>query len=213
MSDIRPVGPAHPETEQDAPADAQVTAVGVPEAPPLQERPEQPDAVPVKPKGRRDKPASLWSDAWYDLRRRPLFLGASVLIAVLLVMAIFPQLFTSIDPYDAKTCVLANARQDISAAHWFGTDNQGCDVYARTIYGARNSIVVGVSTTVVTALVGGLLGLIAGFRSGATDTLLSRTTEIFFAIPRSWARCSSWPCSAPATCGRSCWRWPYWPGR
>jgi ABC-type dipeptide/oligopeptide/nickel transport system permease subunit len=169
MSDIRPVGPTHPETEQDA-VD-QVNAVGVPETPS--------NGKPAK----QAKPASLWSDAWYDLRRRPLFIASAVLIFILLVMAIFPQLFSSVDPFDATTCQLAQARQGPSAAHWFGKDSQGCDVYARTIYGARNSIVVGLSTTIITALVGGLLGLIAGFRSGMTDTVMSRITEIFFAIP------------------------------
>lgn len=79
--------------------------------------------------------------------------------------------------------MLANARSAPSAAHWFGTDNQGCDVYARTIYGARISIIVGICTTLATTLFGGLLGLIAGFAGGITDSLLSRCTEIFFAIP------------------------------
>ncbi|ACZ91564.1 ABC transporter permease [Streptosporangium roseum] len=129
------------------------------------------------------KAASLWSDAWHDLRRRPLFIGSAVLIGIFLIMSAFPWLFTSVDPFDAASCRLADARQGMSGAHWFGTDNLGCDVYARTIYGARNSIVVGVTTTIVTALVGGLLGLVAGFRGGTVDTLFSRITEIFFAIP------------------------------
>ncbi|GHE34862.1 peptide ABC transporter permease [Streptosporangium violaceochromogenes] len=98
-------------------------------------------------------------------------------------MSVFPQLFTSVDPYDATTCVLAEARQGMSEFHWFGTDNLGCDVYARTVHGARNSVVVGGATAVLTALAGGSLGLVAGFRGGATDTLLSRLTEVFFAIP------------------------------
>ncbi|GLW12912.1 peptide ABC transporter permease [Microtetraspora sp. NBRC 13810] len=174
MSDIRPVGPTRAETEQDAAE--QVMTVGVPETP-LTVEPER------KP-GKQARPASLWNDAWYDLRRRPLFVLSAVLIAILLVMAVFPGLFSRVNPMDATTCVLSNARQAPSSVHWFGTDNLGCDVYARTIYGARNSIVVGVSTTIVTALFGGLLGLIAGFKSGATDTVLSRTTEIFFAIPQ-----------------------------
>ncbi|MCG5219869.1 ABC transporter permease [Streptosporangium sp. KLBMP 9127] len=146
-------------------------AVGTPEPPP--------DVKPAK----QGKPASLWSDAWYDLRRRPLFIFSSVLILILLVIAVFPQWFSSVDPFNAATCQLAQARNPPGSAHWFGTDNLGCDVYSRTIYGARNSIVVGMSTTIVTAIVGGLLGLIAGYRSGATDTVLSRTTEVFFAIP------------------------------
>ncbi|MCA2229825.1 ABC transporter permease [Nonomuraea aurantiaca] len=129
------------------------------------------------------KPASLWGDAFYDLRRRPMFIVSCVLIAILLVMSFWPSLFTSINPFDAKTCELATARQGPSAGHIFGRDSLGCDVYARTIFGARNSIVIGVSTTIITAIVGGLLGLLAGARGGAVDTVTSRVTEVFFAIP------------------------------
>ncbi|MEU8251882.1 ABC transporter permease [Nonomuraea sp. NPDC048916] len=137
---------------------------------------------PVK-RPKEAKPASLWGDAWHDLRRRPMFIISLVLIAVLLVMSFWPSLFTSIDPFSARTCELATARQGPSVGHLFGRDNQGCDVYARTIYGARNSIVIGVTTTLITAIVGGLLGLIAGTRGGMVDTVTSRITEIFFAIP------------------------------
>ncbi|MFJ2034226.1 ABC transporter permease [Streptosporangium sp. NPDC087985] len=134
-------------------------------------------------KPKPEKAASLWSDAWHDLRRRPLFIGSAVLIGIFLIMSVLPWLFTSIDPFNAVNCQLGDARKGMSGAHWFGTDNLGCDVYARTVYGARNSIVVGVTTTVVTAVVGGLLGLVAGFKGGAVDTLFSRITEVFFAIP------------------------------
>ncbi|WP_113703900.1 ABC transporter permease [Nonomuraea lactucae] len=129
------------------------------------------------------KPASLWSDAWHDLRRRPMFIVSIVLIAILLVMSFWPSLFTDINPLDARTCELSTARQGPSPGHIFGRDNQGCDVYARTIYGAKNSILIGVTTTILTMVVGGLLGLIAGTRGGMVDTLTSRVTEVFFAIP------------------------------
>ncbi|WP_052423820.1 ABC transporter permease [Nonomuraea candida] len=133
--------------------------------------------------GKQGKPASLWTDAWYDLRRRPMFIISVIIILVLLVMSFWPSLFSSIDPYNARTCDLSTARQGPSPGHLFGRDNLGCDVYARTIYGARNSIVIGVFTTLVTTLIGGLLGIIAGFRGGMVDTISSRVTEIFFAIP------------------------------
>ncbi|MFF4412283.1 ABC transporter permease [Streptosporangium sp. NPDC001559] len=139
--------------------------------------------TPTGPAGGPSKPASLWSDAWQDLRRRPMFVGAAFVIAVFLLMAAFPWLFTSIDPHNAATCHLSDARQGVGDLHWFGTDNQGCDVYARSVYGARNSVVIGATTAALTALVGGLLGLLAGFAGGALDALLSRVTEIFFAIP------------------------------
>ncbi|MEO3874555.1 ABC transporter permease [Nonomuraea sp. B12E4] len=134
-------------------------------------------------KAKTGKPASLWSDAWYDLRRRPMFILSMIIILVLLVMSFWPSLFTAIDPFNARTCDLATARQAPSPGHLFGKDNLGCDVYAKTIYGARNSIVIGVFTTMITTLIGGLLGIIAGYMSGAVDAVSSRVTEIFFAIP------------------------------
>ncbi|MFD0469510.1 hypothetical protein ACFQ0B_15255 [Nonomuraea thailandensis] len=76
-----------------------------------------PDTVPApaperegkKPKG--GKPASLWTDAWYDLRRRPMFIISMVIILILLVMSLWPSLFSAIDPYNARTCDLSTARQ------------------------------------------------------------------------------------------------------
>jgi oligopeptide transport system permease protein len=127
-----------------------------------------------------DEGRSLWSDAWADLRRNPFFWVSAVLIAVFLVMAAFPQLFTSTDPYFAD---LAHAREKPSAEAWFGYDGQGHDVYARTIYGARSSILVGVFATLFTLVVGSLFGILAGYSGGSLDALLSRLGDIFFAIP------------------------------
>jgi ABC-type dipeptide/oligopeptide/nickel transport system permease subunit len=134
-------------------------------------------------KARTGKPASLWTDAWYDLRRRPMFILSVIIIFVLLVMSFWPSLFTSIDPFNARSCDLSTARQGPSPGHLFGRDNLGCDLYARTIYGARNSIIIGVFTTIVTTLIGSLLGIIAGYKGGTVDAVSSRFTEIFFAIP------------------------------
>lgn len=126
------------------------------------------------------KPASLASDAWRDLRHNPLFWIASVLILVLLVMAVAPGLFTSVDPTYA---LLSEARQGPSDKHVFGTTALGYDVYSRTIYGARASILVGIFSSLVTAVVGVIVGLISGFYGGWLDSVLSRLGEIFFAIP------------------------------
>ncbi|GII58502.1 peptide ABC transporter permease [Planotetraspora thailandica] len=134
---------------------------------------------PAKP----GKPASLWSDAWYDLRRNKVFIIGAVLVFLLVLMALFPSLFSHVDAYNPATCNLANARQGVTGAHWFGTDNQGCDTYSRVIYGARVSILVGILTAVITGVVGGGLGLVAGFYGRWVDILLSRVAEIFFAIP------------------------------
>jgi oligopeptide transport system permease protein len=126
------------------------------------------------------KPRSLGRDAWEDLRRRPLFLVSAVLITIFMLMAIVPQLFTRKDP---RECDLLRSRQPPSSEAWFGYDSLGCDVYANTIYGARSSIAVGLITTVLVALIGSSLGTMAGFFGGRTDSILSRTADIFFGIP------------------------------
>ncbi len=91
-----------------------------------------------------EKARSLGSDAWNELRHRPMFWISAVLIVFFVLMAAFPQLFTSTDPYTAD---LSKAREAPSPDAWFGRDGQGYDVYARTIYGARASIMVGIFAT------------------------------------------------------------------
>ncbi|MBB5785934.1 ABC transporter permease [Jiangella mangrovi] len=125
-------------------------------------------------------PRSLAGDAWQDLRRSPLFLISAAIILVLIAMAVAPGLFTSSDPRD---CDLALSRLPPSGSAWFGYDLQGCDMYARTIYGARASILVGVLTTVGIAIVGSVVGMLAGYHGGRVDALLSRVTDMFFAVP------------------------------
>ena len=124
--------------------------------------------------------ASLWSDAWRQLRRRPMFVISAILILILIVMAIFPTLFTSIDPRD---CKLSDSLLPVSGEHWFGTDLQGCDYYSRTIHGARVSITIGLSVTFFATLIALIGGSIAGFYGGWTDTIIARLTDIMFVIP------------------------------
>jgi oligopeptide transport system permease protein len=108
------------------------------------------------------------------------FIASTIVIAILLTMAAFPGLFTNASP---TYCDLAFSRQGPSAGAWFGYDVQGCDVYARTIYGARASILVGVLSTVGIVLIGGLIGMLAGFYGRWVDSVLSRFLEIFYGIP------------------------------
>src|SRR4051812_5432956 len=81
-------------------------------------------ALATPAKGERAR--SLGSDAWMELRRRPMFWISAALIVFFVVMAAFPQLFTSTDPYYAD---LSKAREAPSADAWFGRDSQGYDVY------------------------------------------------------------------------------------
>ncbi|WP_380285588.1 ABC transporter permease [Kitasatospora purpeofusca] len=130
-----------------------------------------------------ERVASLWSDALGDLRRNPVFIIGAVLVFCLLVISAVPQLFTDGSPFEGGACDLANSLQRPSADHWFGFDVQGCDIYTRTVWGARNSVIVGVLTTFTVTVVGSLLGLLAGWKGGIVDSILSRFTEIFFSIP------------------------------
>lgn len=130
--------------------------------------------------GSGGKPRGLLGDAWYDLRRKPLFWIAGGFIVLFLVIAAFPQLFTSKDPTEA---LLSRSRQGPSAEAWFGYDIQGADLYARVIYGTRASIVVALLATAFTMLVGAVTGIVAGYRGRWIDALISRSADIFFGIP------------------------------
>jgi oligopeptide transport system permease protein len=123
---------------------------------------------------------TLAGDAWETLRSSWVFWGSLVLIAIFVVMAVFPGLFTHADP---NYCEAIRARVGPSSKAWFGYDVQGCDVYARTMYGARASITVGVSATLMALVLGAGIGVYAGFYGGIVDTLLSRLTDIFIGIP------------------------------
>jgi len=112
--------------------------------------------------------------------RRPKFVVAVSLIVVILSVAMFPSCFTGIDP------TYADPGQSLlppSAAHWFGTDLQGHDIYARTIYGARASVSVGLGAALAVFAVGGALGALAGFYGGWLDAVVSRIADVFFAVP------------------------------
>ncbi|KZS83394.1 peptide ABC transporter permease [Mycobacterium persicum] len=126
------------------------------------------------------EPGRFWLDSWRRLRRRPKFVVAAALILLILVVAAFPGLFTGADPTyaDPGQSMLAP-----SAAHWFGTDLQGHDIYARTVYGARASVMVGLGATFAVFVVGTALGALAGFYGGWLDAVISRITDVFFGLP------------------------------
>jgi oligopeptide transport system permease protein len=127
------------------------------------------------------KQNSLWSDAWGQLKRNPLFWIGSFLGIFFIVMAIAPQLFAR--GADPRSCNLSNSAQAPSSAHWMGYDQQGCDYLANVVYGARNSLAIGLFSVIGVLVLGVLIGAVAGYYGGAMDSLLARITDIFFAIP------------------------------
>ena len=123
---------------------------------------------------------TLAGDAWETLRGSWVFWGSLLLILFFVVLAIWPGLFTNVDPRD---CQAIRSRQKPSGSAWFGYDVQGCDVYARTMYGARASMMVGSLSTLMALVFGAGRGVYAGFYGGWIDILLSRITDIFIGIP------------------------------
>lgn len=128
--------------------------------------------------GRRSR--SLTGEALAQLGRSPLVWVALVILVILAAMAIAPSLFTSVDP---QRCILLNSRKPPAYGSWFGFDIQGCDVFARTVHGARASLSVALLATIGSTLIGGALGLLAGLKGGAVDAVISRVTDVVLGLP------------------------------
>ncbi|MFI0807802.1 ABC transporter permease [Streptomyces echinatus] len=149
--------------------------LGASEAVTLEGTPRGPEGT-----GPAGRPRSLWSDAWRDLRRNPVFLLSALVILFLVFISLWPSAIASGSPL---TCDLAKAQDGSAPGAPFGYDGQGCNVYTRTVYGARASVTVGLCATLGVALLGSVLGGLAGYFGGVWDSVLSRVTDIFFAIP------------------------------
>ncbi len=112
----------------------------------------------------------------------PAALAGLFIVAVLILMAIFaPLLARGISPIEQN---LASRLAPPSADHWFGTDELGRDIYARTLYGARVTLTIVMLVSVVVAPVGLAVGTLAGYLGGWIDAVLMRITDIFLAFPR-----------------------------
>lgn len=114
------------------------------------------------------------------LLRRPGFIAAAVLIAFTLLAGLMPWLFSGLDPYATAPAAKLLAP---SAAHWFGTDELGRDLYTRVLYGSRLSVEAAL-LAVGLALVSGLsLGIVSGFIGGRVDALIMRFIDVMLALP------------------------------
>lgn len=109
-----------------------------------------------------------------------LFAAGLLMAALFLLIAIAPALFTRVDPY---AVTVADQVQPPSAAHVLGTDGVGRDVYSRVVWGSRNSLGVAIASVGLALLVGGALGLVAGYHGGAADQLLGRVMDVLFSFP------------------------------
>lgn len=105
---------------------------------------------------------------------------AAAFLAVLLVSAVAPSLFTSADPLKTD---IAHALQSPNLAHPFGTDQAGRDVFSRVLYGSRFSLAIGFGATAIALLCGLVIGALAGVMRQLGDGVLSRAIEIIMAFP------------------------------
>ena len=116
------------------------------------------------------------------LRHRMGVVGAAMLLVALLV-AVFAPFLAPYDPYESVRVTIFDIYQPPSPAHPLGTDDGGKDVLSSLIYGARVSLLVGFSAAAIALVIGGLIGIVAGYRGGWLGSLLMRITDFFLVIP------------------------------
>jgi len=114
------------------------------------------------------------------LARRPGALVGLVVITIFILLAVLAPL---ISPYDPTATNWATVRKPPSALHWFGTDELGRDILSRVITGAQASLLAGLISVTIALGVGVPLGLLAGYRGGFVDALISRITDAMLACP------------------------------
>jgi peptide/nickel transport system permease protein len=102
-----------------------------------------------------------------------------VLMAIFILVALFPGLLAHQDPSTVTTRVFAHP----SAAHWLGTDNLGRDVYAQVIYGTRNVLILALAVGLLTTTVAMLIGVAAAYLGGVWDSVLNLVTDVLLVIP------------------------------
>lgn len=128
---------------------------------------------------------AVLGNAWRGLISivsNPAAFAGLLIIAALILMAAFAPLLAGDKSPLAQD--LANRLAPPSAQHWFGTDELGRDIYARTLYGARVTLTIVILVSIVVAPIGLAVGTLAGYLGGWVDALLMRITDIFLAFPR-----------------------------
>ena len=115
------------------------------------------------------------------LRVPPAVALSFAVVALVIAWSLAPGLFTGHDPVNG---VPADKLLGPSAAHWFGTDHLGRDLYARVVHGTASSVTSALIAVVIAVVAGGLIGLLAGFLGGWVDIVLARLVDILLAIPR-----------------------------
>ena len=125
---------------------------------------------------------SLWADAWAKLRRnRAAVVSAWILGTMTLLVIVGP--YFSRHAFDFTDFANTSIGPSLTTGHFFGTDTLGRDIFVRTLYGGRISLLIGVVATAVSLLIGVTYGAVAGYFGGRADALMMRTVDILYALP------------------------------
>ena len=135
-----------------------------------------------RPHSRRQASLGRAYGAWRTFAHNRLaMVGLAIVIALVLVAAL-ANVLAPYSPYIGD--LLTTRLLPPSAAHWFGTDDQGRDILSRIIFGSRITLYVVVLVAILAAPIGLVVGTVAGYAGGWLDAVLMRITDIFLAFPR-----------------------------
>ncbi len=124
----------------------------------------------------------FWRQAWQRLRRNRLALFAGGLIVVVILAALMGPHLSAVR-YDSLDWEAIAAPPKLGGAHWLGTDRLGRDLFVRTLYGLRISLVIGLLASAGSLIIGVLWGTIAGYSGGRTDELMMRAVDVLYSLP------------------------------
>ena len=113
-------------------------------------------------------------------RRKPLGALGAVIVAALLIMAVFAE---RLAPFDYDETIRGARMKPPSSAHWLGTDNLSRDMWSRIVYGARVSVTVGVATVGLAVLLATAVGVSSGYFGGAYDLVVQRVVDAWLSFP------------------------------
>ena len=122
----------------------------------------------------------VWVTLLRFCRKKPLGAAGGVIMVLIAFAAIFANLLQTHDPIATDAAVTLAPP---GAAHWLGTDHLGRDIYSRILHGARVSLLVGLGSTLVASLLGGVIGLLSGYVGGKTDLVAQRIMDILQGLP------------------------------
>jgi peptide/nickel transport system permease protein len=122
----------------------------------------------------------VWTALGRFIRRKPLGAAGGVLMLVMALTAILADVLETHDPIATDAAhTLARPSDD----HWFGSDHLGRDIYSRIVHGARVSLIVGLTSTALGSVLGGIIGLLSGYFGGKTDLITQRVLDIMQGLP------------------------------